>query len=158
MTVSWKDSVGRSWDLALNLGLARRIRDELGLELLDSVNGATTVAALLANPDKLGDLLWLTSETRAKAVGLDRQAFDDGLNSDALTSGWGALHDAFLAMVTTASRPAAEKIIATQVAAMESACRTAVDMLDAPETKTAINQAIQQAANEVRSTLVGTSA
>jgi hypothetical protein len=91
MPVTWQDSTGRTWSINLTLELADQILSVTQVDLLPDDNDYREFVALCIRPRKLSAVLWECSRKAADATGVTKEAFGEGLNSDALAAGWQAL-------------------------------------------------------------------
>jgi hypothetical protein len=99
---------GRTWEILINVGTLRRVRDgALKIDLLTVLDKDGTLAGQLSgDPILFGDVLWELCEPQATGVRIDRAAFDAMLYGDAL----GDAFDAMLsALVDFSPRPQARE-------------------------------------------------
>lgn len=149
---TWKDAEGREWPVCLTLGRARMLRDRTGVDLVDHTR-AGNVADLLADRYKLADVLWFFAERKAKEVGVNREAFDEGLDADALTAGWGAISDEFVNFCQPSTQDAVRRQIDKDTEAMELAAKAMAETISSPETDAAISRAIAEVKTKAMETL-----
>jgi len=67
----FKDTTGRSWDVELTIGVARKIFD---------ISKPESLTDILEDPYKRFDMLWLLCEKQAIAYGVDAETFDKMLS------------------------------------------------------------------------------
>jgi hypothetical protein len=91
---TWQDSEGRDWCIKLNLGLIDDVLVETKIDLAPADNDLSEVVGLLFDDRALAGLLWSCCKDQAENKGIDRKQFNQGLDAEALKSGWGAVVDA----------------------------------------------------------------
>jgi hypothetical protein len=149
---SFTNCLGKSFVVELTLATGRSVKKATGVDLLN-VDDPTAVTALSADYDKLADVLWAICGDRAEANGVSQDDFFGGLDGAALAAAWAALRDAYLDFCPSSRRQTLARTIAAQLAAVGAAAAVAVELLNGPETKAAIDRAIAETADEFRSRL-----
>jgi hypothetical protein len=129
------DTTGAPWSIALNVALMRRIKQQLGVDLLKAIDDPRTLHALSDDVVVLVDTVWLCVESAAKELGVTDEQFGERLNGETLDQAARALMEALVEFFPLNRRPILQKIL-EKSAAMESA------------TLAAINQAIDNGAIE----------
>ena len=84
------DSQGRTWNVTVNVGAIKRVRDLLGVDLLDVANG-DLLSRLADDPCLLVDVLFALCKPEADAAKVTDEDFGRGMVGDALDSGAGVL-------------------------------------------------------------------
>lgn len=102
----FKDDEGRPWRLALTVGSALRVRDNVSIDVVDEATGerktqpfdmadaagvAQTFQVLRSNYSKIGEVLYAMLGKQIEAKGLSREDFLDGLRGDSLEAATKAL-------------------------------------------------------------------
>jgi hypothetical protein len=102
----FKDEEGRPWRLALTVGSAMRVRDTVGIDvvdeqtgdrrqvpfdLVDAANISQTFQILRSQYAKIGEVLYAILFKQVEAKGLSKEDFLDGLRSDSLDAATKAL-------------------------------------------------------------------
>lgn len=87
---SFKDRDERAWNVELNVAQVRRVRDALGVNLLDVGNG-DMLADLAADPIALCDVLWVLCQQQAEAADITDEQFGRALVGDAIAEATDAL-------------------------------------------------------------------
>jgi hypothetical protein len=75
---TFKDNEGQIWNLSLTLGKTRKLREKLGLDLLNPNHYLQILNSLT---DRLA-FAFLLVEDQAKAIGVDADAFEERLYGD----------------------------------------------------------------------------
>jgi hypothetical protein len=89
----FKDTAGRSWTIAINVAAIKRLRDLLKVDLPGLFDDAVKpLAALLSDPCKLVDVVWLLTLPRDGQADVTDEEFGMAMGGDALASA----SDAFL--------------------------------------------------------------
>ncbi len=88
---TFKDGKGRTWEVALNVWQMKRIRDALGIDLVNVIStgddGSVKVDLVdrIANdPVLLVDILWVLCERSAKSAGVTDEDFGSSLAGDSI--------------------------------------------------------------------------
>ncbi len=81
----FKDSKGRSWDIAINVASIKRVRGLMGLDLAGLFGDEfKPLAELLGDPCKFVDVLWVLVEPQAKAIAVSDEQFGESLGGESL--------------------------------------------------------------------------
>ncbi len=151
MLPTFKDATGHEWRFTPSLGLFDAIQEATGVDLIPDGNDVSAVMSLPTNRRKLADALW--ASVKSQAGELTRAQFNERLNGDALTDGWGALLDAIVNFTPSQRREEVKAAIELQSTAMEQSVVAMVQTLKSDETTQAIRDAIDQAQREMASEL-----
>ena len=89
---TFQDCEGREWKLSVNLGSARRVKEQYGIDLLGF--DERLIGRLSSEMVLMADVVFLLIEQQAKGRDIDREAFFDALDGTALESAKDALIDA----------------------------------------------------------------
>ncbi len=88
---TFKDGKGRTWEVALNVWQMKRLRDTLGIDLVNVIgtgpDGSVKVDLIdrIANdPVLLVDILWVLCEGGAKSAGVTDEDFGSSLAGDSI--------------------------------------------------------------------------
>ncbi len=112
---SFRDAANRTWELPpITVGAARRVMADAGVDLWAlKDDGLRPLAALLADPPKLVNVLYALLRDQLDAARLTDEAFGSSFNGDALEAASeafvGALLDFFPARVRGAMRDLLDK-------------------------------------------------
>ena len=94
------DTKGRVWDVELNVRQMKRVRDVLGIDLVNVIQAgkdgavATDTLDRVANdPILLVDILWVLCEGQAKAAGVTDDDFGSSLAGDSISDATRAFLD-----------------------------------------------------------------
>lgn len=111
---TFRDAKDRTWNLSLSIGLAKKIRDEVGVDF-GNISDGSVFAELATDPYKFAATLWLMVESQAKAKPgreeVTPEDFAEALTGDVLDSASEALVAAILNFTRGLMRPALEKVI-----------------------------------------------
>lgn len=86
----FKDSKGREWEIAVNVGTIRSVRAACGIDLIDAALGATAIK-LAENPCLVGDVLWALVKKQAEVLRVSGEDFAYLLSGDVLKDATDAL-------------------------------------------------------------------
>lgn len=90
------DGAGRSWDVAISVGVIRRVRDRLGIDLSKLVeNEFAVLQQVVTDPVVLCDVLYVMVEPQAAGAGVSAVEFGEALTGDAIEGAADALYEAF---------------------------------------------------------------
>ena len=123
------DSQGRTWNVTVNVGAIKRVRDVLGVDLLDVANG-DLLSRLADDPCLLVDVLFVLSKPEADAKGITDEDFGRGMVGGVLDEASAALMKELLDFFPSAQRARAlgkmaRKLEAQQAAVAEAAAALA---------------------------------
>lgn len=122
---SFTDSAGRAWDVVINVAAVKRVRGLLGVDLNGLItDGARPLAALLDDPCKLVDVLYVLCREQAEAAGVTDEQFGAAMGGDSLAHA----ADAFLEELIDFFRdPRARASLRRLIAAGKQAASLAMD-------------------------------
>jgi hypothetical protein len=118
-TPAFKDSTGHEWRLALSIGLARQIKNELGVDF-GRIEDGRVFAELGADPYTLAQVLWLFVESQATAAGVTPETFAESLDGDALERATEAVLGAVVLFTPPRMRGPLKDLIAATKAAQDA--------------------------------------
>lgn len=121
----FKDAENRTWNLALTIGTARRLRDEVGVDFA-ALGDGKIFFELGSDPYKLGATLWVLVERQAERLSVTPEAFVDALDGPAIDRSVEALLEAVVNFTPAAMRGPVKKLI-EQVGRARTASMTAVE-------------------------------
>lgn len=135
------DEEGRTWRLKVHVPLAKRVKEETGVDLLSIADGQL-VQQLLASPETLVSVLWVLCDQQAGAAGIEPEDFGAAIAGEALDEAVAclieALCDFFPPSTRAVYRAAAEKVQTTR----KRADAAALQALDSPELQRTLDRAI----------------
>jgi hypothetical protein len=83
---SFRDNAGRAWAVAINVAAVKRVRGLVGVDLYKLVDdGFKPLAALVADPVQLADVLYCLCKDEADAKSVSDEDFGRALAGDAIT-------------------------------------------------------------------------
>ncbi|MDB5294905.1 MAG: hypothetical protein JWO31_888 [Phycisphaerales bacterium] len=89
---TFKDNEKRTWNVAVNVGTIKRVRDVANVDLLKLGDGDTSlIARLSADPMQLVDVLYALCKPQAEADGVTPDQFAEAMAGDAVEAGLMAL-------------------------------------------------------------------
>lgn len=90
---TFADNAGRTWTVAINVALVKRVRGMLGLDLFKLLDdGARPLGELLADPVRLADVLFCLCQEEAEKRNVSDEDFGAALAGDSI----GRAADAFV--------------------------------------------------------------
>lgn len=86
---TFRDTVGRSWNLALNVYAVKKVRDLLKVDLLDlgldaGKPGEGLLYRMIADPILLVDVLFVTCKDQADKIGVTDEQFAQAMAGDVI--------------------------------------------------------------------------
>ena len=96
----FRDTKGRTWKVELNVRQMKRVRDALGVDLVnviearrDGTVAADTLERVANDPVLLADILWVLCEGEAKPAGVTDDDFGSALAGDSISEATRAFLD-----------------------------------------------------------------
>jgi hypothetical protein len=84
---SFKDALGRSWDLAVNVGTIKRIKGRVGVDLTCLADGEPPlVQRLTADMILQVDCIWAAIEPQARAAAVSDEQWAESMGGDAMAA------------------------------------------------------------------------
>ncbi len=91
---TFRDSKGRTWELSLTIGSAKRVRDKLGINLLEPEGGDPPLLTRLATDVILFcDVLYVMVQPEAERLQVSDIDFGEALGGDALAEATNAFYE-----------------------------------------------------------------
>lgn len=141
----FKDAKGREWAINPTLGRFDTILEHTGVDLIPDGNDVSAVVSLRASERKLCDVLWWAIQPLAAAKSIDRADFNDSLNGDVLTAGWGAIIDAIVFFTPAQRRAEVRAVIDLQLETGTREIEAMIALMQSEETKDSIQGAVNGA-------------
>lgn len=112
------DSEGREWRLALTIGLCRKIRDEVGVDIGNLKDGQAFLQ-MAADPYRFAETLWMLCEVQAEKANVSPEEFAESLTGDALDGALVALLEAVANFTRAPMRGAVRTMLQTSMEATQ---------------------------------------
>lgn len=138
---TFKDNAGRTWSLTLNVWTVKKVRDLLGVDLLDLGGESATGSSdkkpgllfrLIADPVLLVDVLYVVCKDQADGASVTDEQFGRAMGGDAIDAATKAFLEELADFTPSPrDRARARKVIATTWAMIDRA----QDVLDAKAEK-----------------------
>lgn len=148
---TFKDSEGREWPIALNIGAAKRVKDALGVDLLDP----GCLRTLAADPYTVANVLYVACEAKAKERSLSDEQFGEALRGDVIDQATDALLDELVDFFPKRQREALTALLATIRKGQQEGAALAQEKILSPAMDQAIQRAKTQASIEIDKLLSG---
>ena len=140
---AFTDAKGRSWEIELNIRQMKRVRDILGVDLVNVIQtnkdgsvATDTIDRVANDPILLCDILWVLCEQQAKLAGVTDEDFGSSLAGDSIETATRAFLDELVDFFPGARRLILKKAVGLASLArkyeMESAAAVA-EALESPE-------------------------
>ena len=104
------DKAGRRWHLRVDVGRARKVRQELSIDLL-SRDTEKTILELANDPIDLVSILWILVEKQAGEAGIESDEFFEALTDDAIEAATFAFLHALIDFFPTPRQDALRRIV-----------------------------------------------
>lgn len=137
---TFKDNKGRTWKIALNVWQMKRLRDTLGIDLVNVIGTSAdgnvrvdTIDRIASDPCLLVDILWVVCERQANAEGVKDEDFGASLAGDSIEDATRAFLDELVDFFPGARRLFLKKAVGLArkyAGEMETALKT---VLESPE-------------------------
>ena len=137
---AFTDAKGRSWEIELNIRQMKRVRDILGVDLVNVIQtnkdgsiATDTIDRVANDPILLCDILWVLCEQQAKLAGVTDDDFGSSLAGDSIETATRAFLDELVDFFPGARRLILKKAVGlARKYEMESAAAVA-EALESPE-------------------------
>lgn len=126
MKTSFQDTNGKTWNLALTIATARRIKNETGVDF-GAIEDGKVFFVLASDPFLLGQVLWEIVEPQASKAGIDVESFFAALDGNVLDEACEALTGAVVNFTRAPLRAAVETILAKTKNAQATALEAVAD-------------------------------
>lgn len=146
---SFKDANGRDWELRFTYAQLQRVKEKLGLDLLNLTEGPKEVYRLRFNIPVLVNLLYFCLD--AKNQGIDEEAFFAGFDGDTFDPAYEALQQEYVDFFPKSQRPAMSQTLGKMKETTEQALMIALEEING-ETMT---KAMQTTMDELRDSIRG---
>lgn len=91
---SFKDNAGRSWNVVVNAATVKRVRERIGVNLVD-ILGGDLLQRLITDPIALADVVFAVCEPDMKKANVTSEAFGEAMAGDSIDEATKALLEAF---------------------------------------------------------------
>jgi hypothetical protein len=133
---AFTDSAGRSWEVTVNVGAVKRVRDLLQADLMDVANGEL-LSRLADDPCLLVDVLFALVKPEADARGVPDEDFGRAMVGGVLDDAASALFKELLGFFPSAQRARALGRMVRKVEQQQAAMAEAAEMLKSlPDART----------------------
>ncbi len=88
----FKDTTGREWTVAVNVSAVKRVRDLLGIDLMDALGGSL-VSKLISDHVLLVNIVYAVCKPQTDAAGITDEEFGERMAGDAIDDATDALLD-----------------------------------------------------------------
>ena len=129
---TFKDNVGRTWNLQINIDAIKRVRSLLDVNLLDAVDGKL-LERLCSDPVLLCDVLYALVKPEADSKNVTDEGFGRGMAGDAIEHATTALLEELTDFFPQARRRILKKALGKLKTFEERAIAVADKRLDDPE-------------------------
>jgi len=111
---TFKDASGNVWDVSINVGSIKFIKEALGIDLLDIISGEDKklVHTLITDPLLLVDMLYCICKRQADALNVSDTDFGQMFDGDMIETATDAFIEELIAFFPKARRGALTKAIA----------------------------------------------
>jgi hypothetical protein len=135
---SFKDSMGRTWTLEINVGAVKRIRAICDINILDLVTidektnqpNVDMLTKLSSDPVLLVDCLYAVCKPDADAQGISDEEFGRAMSGDTIEYATNELLDAIVDFFPEAKRKLFQKVLRTAHRFANEQKRVILDMID----------------------------
>lgn len=125
---TFADSQGRTWTLALTLGVAKQIKAKLDIDLLQPEMGEPPLLTRLGTDEiLLGEVLLAMMESQFERYNLTEQQVQDAFDGPTLLKAQTAFYDELIDFFRSRGRPDRAKAVAAQKTLIDKAI-TAIEM------------------------------
>lgn len=143
MSHSFTDTNGKAWLVDINVNVAKRIKKQLQLDLLDKL-GLQLLEGIASDPIQLANVLYVCLEDQATAAGINDEQFGSALSGDVLENAATAFMEAVRDFFPSARRQVIAKALGKMKAVEAATTKRALELLDSPELDQAIANQMKQ--------------
>ena len=129
-TTQFQDTADREWNLDITIGVARKIKQELKVDLSRIVDGKVFIE-LSCNRETLAGVLWLLVESQAERAGVTPEDFATSLGGDALDAAMDALREAIIRFTPRHQREAVRALFDKTMMAQDASGLAATTWIEA---------------------------
>ena len=141
---TYKDNEGREWQLSVNVGSLKRVKELVGFDLLgDNGDISQSLMELSRNPVLLGDVLYCLCKPQADKREISDIEFGESLAGDAVEQATKALIQEIVDFFPAQKR----QRLQTLLGKMEAVEAKALELADVQISKMDINKLAKQASN-----------
>lgn len=137
----FRDNVGRSWGVNINVDCIKRVRSLLEINLLDAVEGKL-LERLISDPILLCDCLFAICKPEADDKGVSDEDFGRAMAGDAIDNATTALLEGLVDFFPKGKREVLAKALAKLKAFETTALEAASKRLDDPELERRMEEAL----------------
>jgi len=148
------DSAGREWQIAMSLGQARKLKDAIGIDVLD---GGDSLAKLVTDPYTTANALYLLCESQAVKADVTDEQFGESLAGDAIDLATTALMDELVDFFPKRQREALRTMLAKLTKMQDDAEAMAKEKLNSAAMDAMIARELAAASQEIDKLLAGNS-
>ena len=140
---TFKDTAARTWSLSLNISVAKRLRDELEIDLFDE-NVGETIARLSGDPVLLADVLFLMVKDEADAKNITDEDFGSALGGDTITTATDSFLEELIDFYPEKKRAILQGLLSKINQAEERLMTETIEMIDSDSMDRFIEEQIQE--------------
>ena len=141
------DKENRSWEPEVNVVTIGRVRDSLGINLLELLLPENTLADRLTDLCLLVDILYLLCRDQAAAAGVNDLAFGRAMTSDGIEDGWAAVLEGVVLFSPRGLRPAHQKVLKKAKQYQAAAAEKIKTLMAGPEFDAMVDREIEKRLN-----------
>ncbi|MBN2559918.1 MAG: hypothetical protein JXQ75_03185 [Phycisphaerae bacterium] len=136
------DTKNRTWNLSLTLGAAKRVRDLLGINLLEPEAGDPPLLTRLGtDPILLLDVIYCLVEPQAQKDGVSDVEFGESLGGDAVLQAQQALYEELIDFFRRSGRTDRAEALATQQRVIALAIQRTLTEIEGMDLEASLAQA-----------------
>jgi len=139
---TFRDNAGRTWTVSINVDAIRRVRSELGVNLMEAVEGGL-LERLASDPVLLCDVLYVVCRPEAEARSVADEDFGRAMAGDAIEHATTALLEDLVDFFPRGRRRVLSKALTKLQAVEARAVEYAEARLDDPELERRIEACLQ---------------
>jgi hypothetical protein len=146
------DAKGQTWGLSVHVGSIHRVRDLVGVNLLEVVEGKL-LERLASDPETLVNVIYALCKPEADKQNISDVQFGESLVGDAIDGATKALYEALTDFFPSRQRQLMAKALAKTNQWQDRALAKGLEMLDSPE----LDAKLEKLLNSSSTSLLGLS-
>lgn len=148
----FKDAAGREWQIRMSIGQARKLKDDIGIDVLD---GGDSLSKLATDPYTTANCLYILCESQANESGVSDEQFGESLAGDVIDSATEALLAELVDFFPKRQREALRTMLAKLNGMQEAAAKMGTEKLNSKAMDELIEKELAKASQEIDAMMAG---
>ena len=150
----FKDAGNKEWEIDFSLGMAAKLKDDLGIDVLD---GGDSLTKLATDPYTTANALYVICEEQAVKAGISDEQFGRLLKGDVIDSAAEALLAELVDFFPKRQREALRTMLASLTEMQDNAAKMGAEKLASQAMKDMMSRELTKASQEIDRMMAGDS-